>query len=493
MGYTCGRKHTEESLREIAKLYNTRSEFQKKDPSAYSSANRRGNCFLNSICEHMVNGSYSTPQLICKKIMEKLLGIKCLYNTKSIITPYELDIYFPNFKLAIEYNGKGWHNSEDAKRRDSNKKILCDRNGITLIYIEENNRDYEKDVKNQLILNLEIINKITNNNFSNLDINKIDCCEIYDDILKTRNIEEIKNKILSCSSIKEFRNKHPYEYNFLIKIKKKELLKKIKQTKEYSENELLEECKRISNYSDLLKKHSNIYQCCVRRGLLDKATAHMKKMRSPYKNYTNEKLLDMANKFEMKSYLKRKNTPLYLELIKRDILKLVIYDPNFVYKSSRTLSKENILEKCFEDAKKYDNYYDFKNDKNLYDLCVKYKIIRKIIKKFPKKNIGLIILEESKKYENFKEFTKSIWYIKSKKIKGLIQKIKKQNNWSFKTKENINYIEKYPNVVKMINDKFQINDIYKMTGVNKTTIWRLKVQMHKKGILKNNYKFKKKG
>lgn len=492
MGYTCGRKHTEESLREIAKQYNTKAEFQKKDPSAYSIARKKGICFLNSICEHMINGAYSTPQLICKKIMEKLLGLKCQYNTKRIITPYELDIYFPEFKLAIEYNGKGWHNSIDSKRRDDNKKNLCAENGITMIHIIENNRNYESDVKTQLISNLELINKVTKNNFSDLDIIKIECLDIYDDILKIKNIDEIKNKISNCSSIKEFKNKHISEYNLLCRNKKTELLKDIKTRIEYSENELLSICKGISDYSNFLKNYKKLYATCHRKGLLEKATAHMHKNRRPYRNHTDEELIKIGNTFEMRSYLKNEDTSLYLELKKRNILHLVTYDPNFVYKHTLTILKEEKIKKCFEDARKYNNYLDFKNDKDLYDLCKKYRIIDEILNEFPKKDIKETILEESKKYKNFEEFTNSIWYLKSKKHVGLIRKIKSQNNWDFFKKGKMNYIEAFPDIVKMINNNLNFDEILKVTKVNKTTIWRIKVQMNDAGILKVSYNSTKK-
>ena len=488
MGYTCGRKHTEESLRKIAKEYNTKSEFQKKDKGAYSSARKRGSIFLKSICEHMINGAYSTPQLICKKIMEELLGIECDYNTKKIITPYELDIYFPEFKLAIEYNGKGWHKSEESIKRDNNKKILCTEKEITLIYIIENSRDYEKDIKTQIISHLKIINKVTNNNFNESDINQIVCLNIYEDILKTRDINEIKTKIKKCSSIVEFQQKYISEYNFLRKNKKLELLNQIRINEQFSEEKLLENCRKISNYSDLLKNHTNIYHTCQRKGLLEKATAHMHKTNKFYRNYSDEDLLNLANKFKMKSYVKKENTPLYRELIRRDILKLVTYDPNFTYKPHKKLLKELAVKQCFEDSEKYNNYLDFKNDKDLYERCSKYKIIKKITEKFIKPNINETILEESKKYKNFEEFTKSIWYLKSKRTLGLIQKVKKQNNWSYRSKEKINYIKKYPNIVKMVNDNIKINQIFKITKIDKTTIWRIKQQMHNTGILKIDYK-----
>ena len=490
MGYTCGRRHTEESLREIAKQFKTRAEFQKKDHSAYSIARQKGKVFLDSICEHMYLVSYSTPQLICKRIMEKLLGLKCLYDTRKIITPYELDIYFPEFRLAIEYNGKGWHRSIDAIRRDNNKQKLCDKNNITLIIVKENNRDYENDVKSQLIDNLEIINKITNNNFTESDILNVECLEIYDDIVNKRDIGEIKNKISQCSTIKEFQEKHGTEYSFLRKNKKLELLQHLKQRVQLSDDELFELCKKISNYSDLLKNHYAIYQSLHKRGLLETATEHMDKKRCPYRNHTNDEILELANKFKMKSHLKNKNKSLYSELIKRNIMDLVTYDPNFVYRPHNKIMKELALKKCFEDAKKYDNYEDFKKDKELYKKCTDYKIIRKIIELFPKRDIRDVIMEESKKYKSFKDFTKTIWYRKTKKLPNLIGKIKIQNNWSKTTKDKNDYVEMFPEIVKMINDNVSLKEIEEIAKTNKTTIWRIKKQMHENGILKVEFNHK---
>ena len=122
--------------------------------------------------------------------------------------------------------------------------------------------------------------------------------------------------------------------------------------------------------------------------------------------------------------IRHKNNPLFGELKRRNILDSVTYSPDFEYKHSKTILKEKALEKCFEDAKKYDNYADFKNDKNLYEQCEKYRILRKIVNTFPKKDINDIILEESKKYQTFKEFTETVWYRKTKMIKGLIQKVR---------------------------------------------------------------------
>ena len=73
-----------ENLKEIAKNYKTRGEFQRLDGSAYSTARRAG--YLDSICVHMVVGSYSIPQLTLLYILKKLfVGSNIEYNCKTIV------------------------------------------------------------------------------------------------------------------------------------------------------------------------------------------------------------------------------------------------------------------------------------------------------------------------------------------------------------------------------------------------------------------------
>jgi len=63
-----------------------------------------------------------------------------IQNIKSIIPPWELDIYIPAKKLAIEYDGLYWH-SESIGGKDKNyhlnKTLECEKQGIKLIHIFE--------------------------------------------------------------------------------------------------------------------------------------------------------------------------------------------------------------------------------------------------------------------------------------------------------------------------------------------------------------------
>lgn len=71
-------------------------------------------------------------------------------HNKSIINPYEIDIYIPDKKLAIEYNGLYWHSElHKDKYYHQQKTIDCAKKGIRLIHIFEdewiNNNDKIKD------------------------------------------------------------------------------------------------------------------------------------------------------------------------------------------------------------------------------------------------------------------------------------------------------------------------------------------------------------
>lgn len=64
---------------------------------------------------------------------------KCVKGDRSIISPLELDLYYPEKKIAIEFNGNYWH-SDNYKQSDYhyNKFKKCNDLGITLISIFEN-------------------------------------------------------------------------------------------------------------------------------------------------------------------------------------------------------------------------------------------------------------------------------------------------------------------------------------------------------------------
>lgn len=91
---------------------------------------------------------------------------------------YELDIYLPSEKIAIEYDGGYWHKNKEKKDLEKNRK--CEKDGILLYRIRENlpalnDRSIDYTVRNkqtdlEKILK-EIISKITGNDIE-VDLKK---------------------------------------------------------------------------------------------------------------------------------------------------------------------------------------------------------------------------------------------------------------------------------------------------------------------------------
>ena len=202
---------TDVLLKKIALQYKTRAEFQYCDASAYTTARVRG--LLDDICSHMIKISYSIPQMILSHILKKLLGDLFIYNDRKTIHPYELDIYFYQYRLAFEYDGKGWH-----KDKKIDKHKICDNKKIKLITIIENNRNYINDIKSQLISNLDTINISSGLNISDSDIKNvvIDNSHLFSEIIDEFEIKTICDKYDDYSN---FRKENIKLYNKLQSLK----------------------------------------------------------------------------------------------------------------------------------------------------------------------------------------------------------------------------------------------------------------------------------
>ena len=74
-------------------------------------------------------------------------------SNRSVISPYELDIYIPELHIAIEFNGLYWHTEKQGKDKSYhyNKWKMCQEKGIQLITIWEDEwRDKKEIVKSML-------------------------------------------------------------------------------------------------------------------------------------------------------------------------------------------------------------------------------------------------------------------------------------------------------------------------------------------------------
>lgn len=96
----------------------------------------------------------------------------------NLLLGQELDIYIPELKLAIEFNGIFWHSDKFRdKKYHLNKTELCEKQGVQLIQIWEDDWKYKKEIVKSMILNK--LGKIKNKIFAR----KCDIKEINDNIL----------------------------------------------------------------------------------------------------------------------------------------------------------------------------------------------------------------------------------------------------------------------------------------------------------------------
>lgn len=78
----------------------------------------------------------------------KSLNIKnIIENNRDIINPYELDIYLPEYNLAIEYNGLYWHSIEFIvdEYYHQKKVALAHKQDIRLLHVWENDWKDDRD------------------------------------------------------------------------------------------------------------------------------------------------------------------------------------------------------------------------------------------------------------------------------------------------------------------------------------------------------------
>lgn len=100
-----------------------------------------------------------------------------LLQNRTIITPYELDIYLPELNIAFEFNGLYWHS--ELQKGDSkyhqNKSKMCTKHGIKLIHIWEDLWEFKNELtKNKILLELNKIKQIIPENYNIIQVSTED-------------------------------------------------------------------------------------------------------------------------------------------------------------------------------------------------------------------------------------------------------------------------------------------------------------------------------
>ena len=80
--------------------------------------------------------------------------IECIQGDRTLLNGKELDIYLPQYKMAIEVNGLWWHSElYKGQKYHLGKTLLCRDMGIHLLHIWEDDWRFKKDIVKSIILN----------------------------------------------------------------------------------------------------------------------------------------------------------------------------------------------------------------------------------------------------------------------------------------------------------------------------------------------------
>lgn len=156
-------KYTDEEIEKEAKKFNTRRKFKLGNSSLYRAALRRGPEFMNFVCSHMKKSKGTSIEeervlSLIKKHYPNAKKVK-FYNKdlKFRQKSYELDIYVPELKKGIEFDGSYWHSPEvlakhknisleEAGRYHETKDEFFKTLGIEVFHIKE--EDWLKNSEN---------------------------------------------------------------------------------------------------------------------------------------------------------------------------------------------------------------------------------------------------------------------------------------------------------------------------------------------------------
>lgn len=107
-------------------------------------------------CSTCVSTSRSLKEIEIVNYIKSLGVNNIIRNSKSIIAPQEIDIYLPDYNLAIEYNGLYWHSEQQGldKKYHLNKTKVCKEKGIHLIHLFQDDWSFKQDIVKSRLRNI---------------------------------------------------------------------------------------------------------------------------------------------------------------------------------------------------------------------------------------------------------------------------------------------------------------------------------------------------
>jgi hypothetical protein len=107
----------------------------------------RINSEICTIC-NPINNKKSGSEILLLKFINEIYDGNIDNNVRNIINPFEIDIYLPELKIGIEYNGLFYHSESRGKHKTYHldKTKLAESKGVKLIHIFEDEWLYKQDI-----------------------------------------------------------------------------------------------------------------------------------------------------------------------------------------------------------------------------------------------------------------------------------------------------------------------------------------------------------
>lgn len=159
-----------------------------------------------NLIEHPLNTFISEKQLRLYEYIKEIYNGEVLLNDREVLEGLELDIYLPELKIGLEFNGIYWHSEKFLNNMYHHYKYYqCEERDIRLINIWEDEWDlYEDKIKFHLNL---IIGEEINNEFNRIElINDEEALKFFEKCAMKAKVYgnnlaiKLEDKIISCIS-----------------------------------------------------------------------------------------------------------------------------------------------------------------------------------------------------------------------------------------------------------------------------------------------------
>lgn len=123
-------------------------------------------------CHPLMHDGVSEFERGMSEFLKTECNVEIVENSRSIITPYELDMYMPSANLAIEFDGLYWHSDAVGKSKmyHLTKTEMCRKLGIRLVHV------FEDEWRNKREVTKSRIKAILGLYSETIDVNE---CEIH--------------------------------------------------------------------------------------------------------------------------------------------------------------------------------------------------------------------------------------------------------------------------------------------------------------------------